>query len=124
MINTTYIDVEENLRKENERLQREQDVLVSRLRHLLQSAVIRKYDEIDWNTGTYKHDITELDQLVNKEFAPQETKEKEKPFFYICDRRACKTCSPECMHTTDIRHAENFKLNPLGRFIEKENKDV
>lgn len=29
---------------------------------------------------------------------------------YICDRQKCPRCSPECMHTTDIRHAYLFKL--------------
>ena len=25
-----------------------------------------------------------------------------------CDQTLCKKCSPECKHTTDIRHAKNF----------------
>ena len=29
---------------------------------------------------------------------------------YLCDRQKCPRCSPECMHTTDIRHAYLFKL--------------
>jgi len=35
---------------------------------------------------------------------------------YLCDRRACKTCGPECFHTTDITHAKNFKLVGDGYF--------
>lgn len=31
--------------------------------------------------------------------------------FYLCDRRACEHCSPECKHTTDVRHAANFEMN-------------
>lgn len=27
---------------------------------------------------------------------------------YICDRKRCERCSPECHHTTDIHHAVNF----------------
>lgn len=30
---------------------------------------------------------------------------------YECDRRACDRCNPECHHTRDIRHAENFQLS-------------
>ena len=33
---------------------------------------------------------------------------------YLCDRRACKHCSPECRHTTDITHAKNFELGIDG----------
>lgn len=29
---------------------------------------------------------------------------------YLCDRRACEHCSPECQHTTDISHAKNFEI--------------
>ncbi|MEG2332811.1 MAG: hypothetical protein RSB62_11005 [Bacteroides sp.] len=29
---------------------------------------------------------------------------------YICDRRACNQCNPECMHTNDISHAKDFEL--------------
>lgn len=31
---------------------------------------------------------------------------------YICDQTLCKKCSPECKHTTDIRHAKNFVSCP------------
>lgn len=47
------------------------------------------------------------------------------PFvLYECDRRACDRCNPECHHTNDIRHAENFQLSPLSGealFVEVEN---
>lgn len=33
---------------------------------------------------------------------------------YLCDRRACKHCSPECHHTSDIAHAKNFELGIDG----------
>lgn len=36
------------------------------------------------------------------------------PPLYLCDRRACKHCSPECRHTTDITHAKNFELGIDG----------
>ncbi len=28
--------------------------------------------------------------------------------YYVCDRKACANCSPECNHTSDITHAKNF----------------
>lgn len=33
---------------------------------------------------------------------------------YLCDGRACKHCSSECRHTTDITHAKNFELGIDG----------
>lgn len=33
-----------------------------------------------------------------------------KKVLYICDRRACNKCDPECMHTSDISHAKDFEL--------------
>ena len=39
---------------------------------------------------------------------------------YICDRRACEICDPNCRMTKDIRHAKNFEL--MGnRFVEKDD---
>lgn len=32
---------------------------------------------------------------------------------FVCDRRACRKCSPimpGCRHTADVRHAKNFEL--------------
>lgn len=34
---------------------------------------------------------------------------------YICDRRACEVCDPDCRATKDIRHAKNFEL--MGRIM-------
>lgn len=31
--------------------------------------------------------------------------------FYLCDRRKCENCSSDCTHTSDIRHAVNFRMN-------------
>lgn len=28
---------------------------------------------------------------------------------YICDRRRCQSCNPECSYTSDISHAKNFE---------------
>lgn len=36
---------------------------------------------------------------------------------YICDRRRCDTCNPECNHTDDVRHAKNFEVQPCGGYI-------
>lgn len=34
---------------------------------------------------------------------------------FVCDRRACNECSSDmdngCRHTSNIKHAKNFKLN-------------
>lgn len=37
---------------------------------------------------------------------------------YLCDRRKCEKCLPTCTHTTDIRHAENFRVSHSGTYIE------
>ena len=46
---------------------------------------------------------------------------EEKPkIAYICDRRACETCSyPNCIHTFDISHAADFTKDGAGNFIEE-----
>lgn len=28
--------------------------------------------------------------------------------FFVCDRLACKSCTPDCCHTSNITHAVNF----------------
>jgi len=38
---------------------------------------------------------------------------------YECDRRACKTCNPDCHNTHDIEHAVNFVRSQFGGFIEQ-----
>jgi hypothetical protein len=38
--------------------------------------------------------------------------------FFLCDRKACDKCHPECTHTADISHAVNFKLNKFGQHWE------
>ncbi len=51
--------------------------------------------------------------------------------FYICDRRACQTCSDDCMHTSDITHAKNFRkpessinINDADAYFEKEENST
>lgn len=43
--------------------------------------------------------------------------------FYLCDRRACRNCSPisECSHTSNIEHAVNFERIGDSYFEEKED---
>lgn len=43
---------------------------------------------------------------------------------FLCDQRACEErCSyPDCKHTTDIRHAKNFRL--FGPSVKDNNKTV
>ena len=47
---------------------------------------------------------------------------------YLCDRKACKNCSLECMHTSDVTHAINFTQlnNSDGRreYIEKQELEM
>lgn len=42
---------------------------------------------------------------------------------YVCDRRACHKCYPECHHTSDISHAVHFVRFPTGAMIEKHPAD-
>lgn len=30
--------------------------------------------------------------------------------YYLCDRRACEKCNSDCTHTSEIRHAKNFRV--------------
>lgn len=44
------------------------------------------------------------------------------PMLYLCDRRACEKCSPECHHTLDIKHARNFQIGMDGKsYVETPN---
>jgi len=45
---------------------KENELLLERLRHLLESDIISEYDEINLNTGNYKKDIKELDRMFKK----------------------------------------------------------
>lgn len=31
---------------------------------------------------------------------------------YICNRKQCKNCDPNCNHTSDIEFAKNYKTIP------------
>lgn len=46
-------------------LEEENKILKKRLKHLLKSETIRKYDEVDIKTKEYKYDINELDNIQN-----------------------------------------------------------
>ena len=56
--NNPYIE----LRGENALLKREIDTLKARIKHLLQSNVIRLYDEKDPHTCDYKNDVLKFDE--------------------------------------------------------------
>lgn len=78
-------------------------------------------DEIKLLLRTIIHDqskpLSPL-EFLNKEF---NIKNPETLIGFICDRRACDTCSyPNCKYTTDIKHAENFVLTKIGNYEEKE----
>lgn len=40
-------------------------------------------------------------------------------FYYLCDRKMCEFCNPECYHTDDLAHAINFTNEPT----EEEKRD-
>ena len=35
------------------------------------------------------------------------------PRYYICDRKKCEHCIPECKHTADILHARDDDLSDV-----------
>ena len=44
---------------------------------------------------------------------------------FICDRKKCKNCYPDCLHTTDINHAVNFeKMLAPDTWFELKNKQT
>ena len=113
--------------------------LNARLSHLLESDYIKQFDSVDPKTREYTKPIREADEIVQ---ALQETvdglykkvddlirartepAQPERPkVFYVCDRRACERCDPECIYTSDIRHAENFELKN-DTMIERKTVDI
>ena len=40
-------------------------------------------------------------------------------FYYLCDRKMCEFCNPECYRTDDLAHAINFTHEPT----EEEKRD-
>lgn len=46
--------------------------------------------------------------------------EKAVQTFYLCDRRACDDCNPNCNHTSNVEHAKNFN-NENGMYFENDN---
>lgn len=75
------------------------------LQHLYKSDFIRSFAEIDTNTGEYKRDIKDADKKI----------------FYLCDGKACgenHSCG-ECLHTSDITHALNFKYDGHNGYWEQ-----
>lgn len=57
----------------------EYDLLLKRFRHLLESDVIREYDEVDEFTGGYKKDIRELDRAFRSKFTEVNLSGRPKP---------------------------------------------
>jgi len=124
------------LEKEKAELIEERDLLRERLSYLLRSDTISKYDLKDI-TGFYVHDIDDLDKEVaavdalrGRIIELEEQLEARVPIMpadallsplFICDRRACDTCYPECMHTKDLRHAKHFEASECRNlFVEQE----
>ena len=78
----------------------------------------------------YKSDLFDVDKegYINEEFAEAldmaiEALGREDTVAYICDGKACERgCSSGvgfCFHTTDVRHAVNFKEVSPGWFMEE-----
>ena len=86
--------------KELNGLRLENEVILRRLNHLLESNYISQFDQVDPNTQEYIRDIREADRRV----------------VYLCDKeKPCKKhCEKDhlCKRTSDISHAKNFKLVP------------
>lgn len=119
-----------------EMLQEERGLLRARLSRLLRSRTIQRYDERTIK-GEYAHDIDDLDKEVaavdalrGRVIELEEQLEARVPIMpadtllsplFICDRRACDTCHPECMHTKDLRHAKHFEASECRNlFVEQE----
>lgn len=48
----------------------------------------------------------------------------EMKILYLCDQERCEECHPDyCNHTTDIKHAKNFKEEVDRMYIEQETED-
>lgn len=82
--------------KELNGLRLENEVILRRLRHLLDSDYISSFDRVYPSTQEYIRDIREADRSV----------------VYLCDKeKPCKIhCEKDhhCKHTSDITHAKNF----------------
>lgn len=83
--------------KELKGLRLENEVILRRLRHLLESDYISQFDQVDPNTHEYIRNIKEADWKVT----------------YLCDQeKPCKRhCEKNhlCKRTFDISHAKNFR---------------
>ena len=40
---------------------------------------------------------------------------KDMQILFICDRKKCKRCNPDCMHTSDPEHAAHFMTDDRMR---------
>ena len=49
---------------------------------------------------------------------------KPKRTLYICNRKRCANCLPECSHTTEARFAKNFIIDEFGDLVEKQEGAV
>lgn len=61
-----------------------------------------------------------MDIIAKAETVEEQEEKKPAGMFFICGRRACERCSPECNLTTDITHAENWSRYADGDWVEKE----
>lgn len=90
----------------------ERETLENRLKHLLQSAAVRLYDEIDPTvSGGYKRDISELDHLV----FDSKREEKTAHWDICCDGYYpfCSHCGEAAEHMTP--HCPNCGAKMITR---------
>ncbi len=88
--------------KELKDLRLDNEVILRRLKHLLESDYISQFDQVDPNTKEYIRNIKEADWKVA----------------YLCDQqKSCKDkCAKNnhCKRTCDISHAKNFRRAANG----------
>lgn len=88
--------------KELKDLRLENEVILRRLKHLLESEYISQFDRVNPNTKEYLRNIKEADWRV----------------LYLCDQtKSCNyKCNKDhhCKRTCDVSHAKNFRLIANG----------
>lgn len=73
---------------------------------------------VDENIRECCRDGCKLFEDYEKAIKPEEAMDEDPKVLYLCDRRACSCCNPECSHTIDITHAADF-YNENGNFWQK-----
>lgn len=78
------------------------------------------------NDGSMGCLISKRDIKMLLEYVDEALKCRDNEIVYVCDRKACNSCSShvgDCYHTSDIEHAKNFERRG-DTYFEKENEVV